>query len=346
MALNYLSFATLPLPKMGRDFLLDQKDQSIYRYFTLTSGESLTLNCAAIRSLLFVFLGEISVSRESNKEETENIGPGEILLLDEKSGPAHITASIESVIYHVDASGLEKLVSWTVVSRLLEGDELTARRLNMLMNYSTLNILPVDAAFELSQRMIETSVCSGERIVTQGEVADSFYVLTRGSADVWQYSQTGEEPRLVARLTAGDSFGEDALIAEGTRNATVAMTSDGELLICRREDFQEIVAYRSIDEISAKEAKKLLETTDCELIDVRYLAEYKECYIDNAKLIPLPELRNSLGQFKKDKQYILYCSNGKRSAIGAMILSRSDINAVYLQDGIENWPYHTRSMMN
>ena len=170
--------------------------------------------------------------------------------------------------------------------------------------------------------------------------------MTRGSADVWQRNQDHEEPRLVAKLTAGDSFGEDALIAEGTRNATVIMTSDGDLLICKREDFQEIVAYRSIDEISAKDAKKLLEKRDCELIDVRYLEEYKESYIENATLIPLPDIRNSLGQFKQDKRYILYCSNGKRSAIGTMILSRSGFNAVSLKDGIENWPFETRSMMN
>ena len=346
MALNYLSFATLPLPKMGRDFLLDQNDQSIYRYFALTAQETLTLKGTSQRSYLFVFIGEISVHRASNTEEVENIGPGEILVLDDQSGPAHITANIESVFYHVDSYGLEKLVSWTVVSRLLEGDESTARRLNLLMNYSTLNILPVDAAFELSQRMIESSAKAGEKIVRQGEVADSFYVLTRGSADVWQRNQDHEEPRLVAKLTAGDSFGEDALIAEGTRNATVIMTSDGDLLICKREDFQEIVAYRSIDEISAKDAKKLLEKRDCELIDVRYLEEYKESYIENATLIPLPDIRNSLGQFKQDKRYILYCSNGKRSAIGTMILSRSGFNAVSLKDGIENWPFETRSMMN
>jgi rhodanese-related sulfurtransferase len=304
------------------------------------------LKATQARSYLFVFLGEISVWRDPGKKDGENIGPGEIFRLDRDTDGVHITAGIDSVIYHVDTNGLEKLVSWTVVSRLLEGDESTARRLNLLMNYSTLNILPVDAAFELSQRMIETSVHQGQEIVKQGEPADSFYVLTRGSADVWLQNKDMEAPRLVARLTAGDSFGEDALIAEGTRNATVTMTSDGQLLICKREDFQEIVAHRSIDEVSAREVRTMLSKNSCELIDVRYLDEYKEGYIENAVLIPLPDVRNSLGQFKQNKCYVLYCSNGKRSAIGAMILSRAGINAVSLKDGIENWPYETGSLVH
>ena len=338
MSLNYLSFVTLPLPKMGRDFLLAQNDKSIYRYFSLCTDESITLKSTQVRSYLFVFLGQISTRSDLDEEDAELIGSGEILKLVNNSDPITITARVDSVIYHVDFSALEKLVSWSVVSKLMEGDESAARRLSTLMNFSSLDTLPVDSAFELSQRMIEVPAEEGKDVVKQGELADSFYVITEGTADVWQSNPGDDDPRLVAKLTAGDSFGEDALITEGTRNATVRMTSDGRLFICKREDFQELVAHRSIDEIASNEALKLLAGDGYNLIDVRYKDEYDEGYIENATLIPLSNLRSRLSQFNKNESYILYCSSGKRSAVGAMILSRAGINAVSLQDGIASWP--------
>jgi CRP-like cAMP-binding protein len=346
MSLNYLSYATLPLPRMGRDYLLSQTDNSIFRYMSLSAGEALILKGTKARSYLFVFLGQVSTWRGEDEDNPENISSGEILRLSDDSSIFHITANLDSVVYHVDTEGLDKLVSWSVIARLMEGDQSIATRLNMLMNFSSLNTLPAESAFELSQRMIEADVSDGDEIVRQGDAADAFYVIICGSADVWQTHPESEEPRLVAKLTAGDSFGEDALIAEAVRNATVKMTSDGHLLICKRDDFQELVAHRSIAEISPREAKTLLDSEEYELIDVRFMDEYKESYIENASLVPLPEIRNYLGQFKKNKHYILYCSNGKRSALGTMILTRAGIDAVFMEGGLENWPYETRSLTN
>jgi len=147
-----------------------------------------------------------------------------------------------------------------------------------------------------------------------------------------------EEPKLVAKLTAGDSFGEDALITEGTRNATVRMTSDGRLLICKREDFQELIAHRSITEISSSEAKKLIDDERYNLIDVRYQDEYEESHIENSILISLSDIRKRLTLFNSNEGYILYCNDGQRSAVGAMILTQAGITAVSLQEGMASWP--------
>jgi rhodanese-related sulfurtransferase len=331
---------------MGRDYLLSQTHLSIFRYMSLSEGEALILKGTKVRSYLFVFLGQVSAWREGDEDNPENIGSGEIFRLEGDSNIFHITANIDSIVYHVDTEGLDKLVSWAVISRLMEGDQSIATRLNMLMNFSSLNTLPAESAFELSQRMIEANVKEGEEIVKQGDIADTFYVIINGTADVWQTHHEGDEARLVAKLTAGDSFGEDALIAEAVRNATVKMTSEGLLLICKREDFQELVAHRSIAEVSPHEVKTLLQNEQYDLIDVRFMDEYKESYIENASLVPLPEIRNYLGQFKKNKHYILYCSNGKRSALGTMILTRAGIDAVFMEGGLENWPYETESLTN
>jgi cAMP-dependent protein kinase regulator len=59
----------------------------------------------------------------------------------------------------------------------------------------------------------------GERLVSEGATGYSFFVLQEGAATV---TRDGEE---LAKLGAGDFFGELALSGDGRRTATVTATS-------------------------------------------------------------------------------------------------------------------------
>jgi rhodanese-related sulfurtransferase len=169
-------------------------------------------------------------------------------------------------------------------------------------------------------------------------------VITEGHAEVWQTGLYDDEQKKVATLSVGDSFGEDALVTGGTRNATVRMGAHGRLLVCKKEDFKELVAGRTVKEISSDETFALLGKKGYRLIDVRYEEEYEESYIDGSALVPLSDLRMRLGEFTKDKKYIVYCRSGKRSAVAAMILTRAGVDAVSMAGGIINWPHETKSL--
>ena len=45
----------------------------------------------------------------------------------------------------------------------------------------------------------------------------------------------------LAELKTGDSFGEEALISESTRNATITMITDGVLMKLAKDTFVELV---------------------------------------------------------------------------------------------------------
>ena len=60
----------------------------------------------------------------------------------------------------------------------------------------------------------------GHDIVVQGEQGDRFYVIDEGACDVISVAPSGVET-VCARLGAGDSFGEMALLEDAPRNATV-----------------------------------------------------------------------------------------------------------------------------
>src|SRR5690606_27478478 len=77
---------------------------------------------------------------------------------------------------------------------------------------------------------------AGSLIVKEGEPGDYFYVLERGRARV--VNRAGDH---LAELGPGDYFGEEALVGETTRNASVEMISDGSLMRLEKQDFSALL---------------------------------------------------------------------------------------------------------
>jgi len=74
------------------------------------------------------------------------------------------------------------------------------------------------------------------------------------------------------------------------------------------------------------------------LLDVRQPFEYEENHLPGARLIPLPELADSLGELDSRKPTIVYCAVGGRSRMAAQFLVHQGFDEVYhLEGGIESW---------
>ena len=80
----------------------------------------------------------------------------------------------------------------------------------------------------------------GERIVTQGQPGDSFFVLVKGRVAVSILSPEGREV-VLSTLSAGDHFGEMALLDEAPRSATVTAVERSELAVLTREAFFDLL---------------------------------------------------------------------------------------------------------
>lgn len=94
----------------------------------------------------------------------------------------------------------------------------------------------------------------------------------------------------------------------------------------------------SIPEISVQALKKLLdENADIFLLDVRNPNEHAFCNI-GGYLIPLPELPNRLHEVNSEKDIIVYCRSGGRSAHAVEFLMRSGFkNVSNLSGGVIAW---------
>lgn len=81
-------------------------------------------------------------------------------------------------------------------------------------------------------------------------------------------------------------------------------------------------------EITSRELKQLTDSNaDFQLIDVREQHEFDEANL-NGKLIPMGEVMDHLAEIAKDKQVVVHCRSGKRSA--------TVINALESQHGYTN----------
>ncbi len=73
-------------------------------------------------------------------------------------------------------------------------------------------------------------------------------------------------------------------------------------------------------EITVQELKKLMDTkANFQLVDVREEHEFDEANL-NGLLIPLGDILDRAGEVVKDKQVVIHCRSGKRSATAIQAL--------------------------
>jgi NADH dehydrogenase len=81
----------------------------------------------------------------------------------------------------------------------------------------------------------------GQEIFRQGELGDRVYIILNGTAEVIRQPEGGAAT-VVARLGAGDCFGEMALLNQTTRSATVRCTASMDALSLPKQEFTVLAA--------------------------------------------------------------------------------------------------------
>ena len=157
---------------------------------------------------------------------------------------------------------------------------------------------------------------------------------------MWALEGVGGVPTLVNRLADGDSFGEEALLAECSRTATVTMTTPGRLLVLSKSDFNALLRPPMVEEVNAEAARDMIALGVAKLVDCRHPLEHEGSRITGARLVPLDSLRHE-GVFALDPDttYVVYCDTGRRSRAAAFLLHERGIRALSLAGGITHWPY-------
>jgi rhodanese-related sulfurtransferase len=96
---------------------------------------------------------------------------------------------------------------------------------------------------------------------------------------------------------------------------------------------------KNIKQISTTmELKKKLGNPSTQFIDVRTPGEFKGRHIKGFKNIPLNTLQKNLDKLSKDKEVVVICQSGMRSAKAGKILSSSGFTSVTnVRGGMSAW---------
>lgn len=82
---------------------------------------------------------------------------------------------------------------------------------------------------------------------------------------------------------------------------------------------------------------KRLRGDDFLLLDVRTPQEHAELAIEGSHLLPVQELRYRLAELPRNREIVVYCRVGNRSAFASEYLGRLGYNVKNLEGGILTW---------
>ncbi|GAB1262067.1 cyclic nucleotide-binding domain-containing protein [Aurantivibrio plasticivorans] len=317
---EYLTLSTLP-----KGTFIHKRSKSIESYCYLISGHvdlvDSQFNCESVeagsdRQKLVLVEGSPSPVSAQAKSEVE------LLVVD----PAAFKALAEGDSYITDLShinttqpgeelkvpGMDDDTDW--MSSLLEAPLFT-------------QISPAQLQ-QIFHRFEPIECESGDTIVREGESGDYFYVIERGVVDV-----TTRIKGLVATLESGDYFGEEALVGECVRNATVTMTQPGVVMRLGRDDFKDLLHDPLIRHINVSAFNQFArDGAAYQLVDVRLPVEYRVSHVEGAINIPLSKLRERVGSLDHGTTYIVTDDGEKRSEVAAHLIGQAGYTAVILQE--------------
>ena len=207
--------------------------------------------------------------------------------------------------------------------------------MTMLLQAKAFHKIPPANIQAIFMRMQQINYKTGDVVVKQGSEGDYFYVLTRGSCLVTRETPLNKEGIKLAELVVGDTFGEEALISDAKRNATVTMTADGSVMRLGKDDFKRLLNEPMLDWVDHSKAEEIIQNGG-QWLDVRLPSEFENQHKDSAINMPLYFIRLKINTLDENKKYVVCCDTGRRSSAGAYILSERGFKAYVLRDGINS----------
>ncbi len=122
-------------------------------------------------------------------------------------------------------------LTWRRITSLDADVAAPTKEIALLRTMPLFKPLPATTIDELALKLIPIRAEPGTEIIREGDLGDRFYVIESGEVDV---SANGEH---IGTMSAGDHFGEIALLRDVPRTATVTAKSEVSLYALERDEF-------------------------------------------------------------------------------------------------------------
>jgi len=228
-----------------------------------------------IGSIVYVMEeGKVEVSREGKFLSVMAAGKlfGELAILYNCQRTATIKAATDCKLWAIERQCFQTIMMRT---GLIKQTEYTA----FLKQVPTFGGLPEETLIKIADVLEETTYKSGDYIIRQGAIGDTFFIISKGRVKVTRKESGATEEKFIRNLHKGDFFGEKALSGEEVRTANiVADDAEGvKCLVIDRDSFSQLIS--NLEEIKKRyvdlPARKMIiheEFKNLKLSDLRIIA--------------------------------------------------------------------------
>jgi rhodanese-related sulfurtransferase len=261
----------------------------------------------------------------------------------------HITAANDCLIIRFDTESLDRMLTWDQASTYLmldinaqrDMDEdadwlMTLLQSNLFYKVPPMNIRKIINEFEA------VYFSAGETVIRQGEVGDSCYFIKEGVVSVYQAINERFVRQAVNELGVGKCFGEDSLVNNVPRNATIVMKTNGVLMKLNKISFYRLLKTPVVETVNFLELETAF-TSPPLWIDVRTEDEYDSGHYEGAVNMPLNLLKLKSRLIEKGQPCVIYCNSGRRSEAAAYLLSEEGFSSLVLGGGISSCTYEQKT---
>lgn len=305
---------------------------------TIERGVILFKATDQLKQAFYLVEGSIDLRDAQGKKITTiagNNSAAQRALQSQSTQPVTAVAASQCTLLIIDKNLIDLVLTWDqageyVVADLSAGDQPVDESdwMTALLESPLFTQLPAANIQQLFTKFESFPVKAGQTIINQGDDGDYFYVISKGDADVIRNKGSADEV-LLAKISAVCFFGEEALISDATRNASVIMTSDGLLKRLKKDDFKALLHKPLLNYLNKTQLDAAMQNPKYSilLIDVRLPIEFKGGHMEGSVNIPLPGIREGISMLEPDMIYVTMCDGGRRSEIAAHILGQAGLNA-------------------
>lgn len=192
MSSNVLQFKPFTFPVNTENI------NGISRPFQLQKNEKLSVKASGADEYLYIVKGKAIIT--DDKGETHSMSSTQPqnrqFRMPEDSSVIYLTAEQDSIIYHVDIEKLDNLFLWSELKQIIDDKHGNINiRVDQLTHSPAFRRLSPNSICEAVMRSNVIRVKAGDKVISQGDAGDTFYIIVSGSAEVWASEYEGEDTK-------------------------------------------------------------------------------------------------------------------------------------------------------
>ena len=215
-----------PLDSLDADKLNELANAA--SHINVRKGQSVT-TATPKDKIAYLLLGEVEKSTSGNANQSIKANtPQARQALVTPQDRAHVTVKKNSTLLIIDHGLLDFLLSWGnsggLVVDEIDADQNSANWMDGFMQSEAVHNLSPSNIQTLIAKIEPKEYQQNQVIFHQGDDPDFYYIVSSGRCAVMV------EGKQLVELTTGEAFGEEALITNSKRNATIQMSEGGIVL--------------------------------------------------------------------------------------------------------------------